>query len=144
MQRGLVRWFLSLHSPKHQYAISPKKLVPRDKIPDEVESQETIVDGAMRVDESDEAASLPPRAVTPDAARFPPAPLPMTPVKTKSGSGIKESPGSEVPMPPPAFTPSINRTLNRVMPARYTKPSLPEGLTIKDLQSRLEGKKKTK
>ncbi|EJD03373.1 DNA glycosylase [Fomitiporia mediterranea MF3/22] len=142
VQRGVVRWFLSLHSAKHPVAISPKKL-PSNYDKDKGESQET--NNNISAIESQDVVMpenpQPERASTPDAAAFPPAPV--TPVKGRKGSkNSGEDP--EVPAPPPAFTPSINRTLNKVLPNKFHPPSLPEGLSVKDLQSRLEGKKQKK
>lgn len=147
VQRGLVRWFLSLHSPKHSYSISPRKL---PKPPTDTEDTETKnQDAAQDADIAPPEIAAPFRATTPDAASFPPAPLPtmpVTPVKGRkrgAGNGCTNA-GSvednEVPMPPPAFTPSINRTLNRVLPTKYHPPALPEGLSIKELQNRLNRK----
>ncbi|KAH8119591.1 DNA glycosylase [Phellopilus nigrolimitatus] len=150
VQRGIVRWFLSLHSPKHTYSIAPNKLPkgPADTeenkgAADALPAQSTSsVDARMDVDNGLEVA-LPARALTPDASTFPPAPV--TPVRKNGtrGSGT-DADDVDIPAPPPAFTPSINRTLNKVLPTKYHPPPLPEGMTISDLQSRLEGKKKVK
>ncbi|THH07981.1 hypothetical protein EW145_g3020 [Phellinidium pouzarii] len=159
VQRGVARWILSLHSPKHPYTISPRKLpkAPTDTKDDKGESASdaelqdgTTSDSAplMEVDNAVEEAS-PVRALTPDAAAFPPAPLPSTPVRelkrnaasTESGINAKKF---EVPAPPLPFTPSINRTLNKTLPTNYEPPSLPLGLSVKEIQTRLDGKKKIK
>ena len=148
MQRGLVRWFLSLHSPKHSYAISPRKLpkAPSDddsQKPKEVElSQGNTQREAMDIDSNSQNQ----RAVTPDASSITPGPIngtPKTPVRGRKKAGSDDG-DVDPPAPPPAFTPSINRTLNKILPIQYQPPPLPEGLTIKELQVRSEGKKKIK
>lgn len=151
VQRGLVRWFLSLHSPKHAYTISPRKLPSAQADSKDANGGNGGGDDNPGITLPD--LGVPPRASTPDAASFPPAPIsspPVTPVKGRkrpnNGNAMNadnvEDP--EVPMPPPAFTPSINRTLNKVLPTKYHPSPLPEGLSVKELQSRLEGKKKIK
>lgn len=133
VQRGLVRWILSLHSSKHSIAISPKKLPKSNTDNDQEETQHPI--------DVQEVLTLSPRATTPDASTFPPGPLPMTPKKKRNTNKDELSPDDEIPMPPPVFTPSINRTLNKIMPDRYVPPPLPEGLSVAELQRRIEGKK---
>ena len=41
VQRGVLRWFLSLHSPKYDYSISPRKL-PKEPTDSEQETLEII------------------------------------------------------------------------------------------------------
>lgn len=150
VQRGLVRWFLSLHSPKHDYAISPRKLpkAPNDDGGGDAKVTEAST-SAMDLDiaaKTENAQQK--RAVTPDASSIPPAPIPTTPktpVRGRRNNGSDD--GRDDPAmtaPPPAFTPSINRTLNKVLPVQYHPPPLPEGLSVKELQTRLDGKKKIK
>ena len=133
VQRGLVRWILSLHSHKHSVSISPKKLPKSNADNDQAETQQST--------DLQEVLTLPPRAITPDASTFPPEPLPVTPKKKRNPNEDDLSPDDEIPLPPPVFTPSINRTLNKIMPARYAPPPLPEGLSVAELQRRIEGKK---
>ena len=130
VQRGVIRWFLSLHSPQHPYAISPKKLpkAPGDDDTAMAEASPSTIPASV---------AAPPRATTPDASSVPPGPVPSTPVR---GDGVADA----IPAPPPAFTPSINRTLNKVLPSEYVAPALPQGLTVQELKSRLDGKKKIK
>lgn len=88
------------------------------------------------------------RAVTPDASTIPPAPIPTTPktpIRGRRNNGSDDGRDDlDMPAPPPAFTPSINRTLNKALPVQYHPPPLPEGLSVKELQTRLDGKKKIK
>lgn len=125
VQRGVIRWFLSLHSPKHSFTLEPKKL---PKAP----SAEPESDVPVAADET-------PRATTPDVSSVPPAPV--TPKRTKDDAEEMDSPSAG---PPPAFTPSINRTLNKALPEEYKLPALPAGLTVQTLQARLNGKNKVK
>ncbi len=91
------------------------------------------------------------RATTPDLSSLPPVDLPSTPVTPVHGQTRNEGDaemevgeGLEIAAPPPAFTPSINRTLNKTLPSQYTAAPLPAGLTIQELKTRLTGKKKIK
>lgn len=61
---------------------------------------------------------------------------PRTPPPVEEGSSM-------VPLPP-TFTPSIKRTLAKPARADSLAPPLPEGLTVAELKSRLDGKKKVK
>ena len=126
VQRGVIRWFLSLHSPKHPFMLEPKKL-PK----------------APSAEPEPEAADVPPRATTPDVSSVPP--VPMTPKQGNGDDGMDDEGSPSVPAgPPPAFTPSINRTLNKTLPPAYKPPPLPAGLTVQTLQTRLSGKNKVK
>lgn len=143
VQRGVVRWFLSLHSPKHAFSISPKKL-PKTTTQADGDAAAGSQETRMEVDDigASQSASQQ-RAVTPDLSSVPPAPLPSTPVRKGLGSGGTEI-DMDLPGPPPMFTPSINRTLNKSLPTQYHAPALPEGLTVAELKARLDGKKKVK
>ncbi|KZT26847.1 DNA glycosylase [Neolentinus lepideus HHB14362 ss-1] len=131
VQRGVARWFLSLHSPSHKIDISPQKL---PKAPNE--DDEEGLSGAL-------APTKPPF----DASSLPPAPaLPETPKKSKQTKKVDNEEDDEDlgPLPPP-FTPSINRTLNAPVSddVRELEP-FPESLSVAILKSRLDGKKKIK
>ena len=131
---------LSLHSPKHPCEISPKKLSTAVETQDSQESDKDVVDAIEVAMQSSDPLE---RAKTPDVAAFPPGAAPTTPTKSKSKLD-DEGASEEVPLPPPAFTPSINRTLNRTLPPQYQPAPLPEGLSVKELQARLDRKKKIK
>lgn len=124
VQRGLVRWFLSLHSPTHLFALSPEKVSGQGK------SIEATLN--LSASESDDAL---PEVV--DAAYKPRA---VEDVATGDGTPISEDEDVDLPAVPPPFTPSIHKTLNR--PTSTGRLPLPEGLTVATLKSRLEGKKK--
>ncbi|EMD37811.1 hypothetical protein CERSUDRAFT_114463 [Gelatoporia subvermispora B] len=135
VQRGILRWFLSLHDPSYLVNISPQKL-PKPSS-DEGQGDKVEQDGAA--DESEPAAAGPARALSPDTSSTLPAPeIPATP----ANKGKKKS-DDESAMPPP-FTPSINKTLNMYARGEVDVPPLPEGLTPGALKSRLDVKKKIK
>ncbi|KAF8658315.1 hypothetical protein AX16_002084 [Volvariella volvacea WC 439] len=138
VQRGVARWFLAMHSssPDHQFGLSPHRLpagqeidsnttkkttkAPRrgkkakaENSEDEGEGDDELpVIGASS--KAEDAASMPPAADTDDDSAGP---------------------------IPPAFTPSIKKTLNMVAAVDRSVPSLPEGLTVSTLKSRIDGKK---
>ena len=122
-----------MHSPDHGYAISPKKLprAPTDSVDEPLQ--------AAQSERRNAESSY--RQLTPDLSSIPPAPAePRTPTRSEQ----QNYDASTVPSFPPTFTPSINRTLNKVLPTEYKAPSLPEGMTVSDLKTRLNGKKKIK
>jgi len=133
VQRGVLRWFLSLHAPSNGFGISPDrptrpastaakeddKLVDDDVLP--VFGQPKEIDG-----------SLPPLT---------PGPLDDVPTELNN---MGTPGGNEFPSLPPPFTPSINKTLNKGKKANEIVPPLPEGLTVSALKTRLDGKKKIK
>ncbi|KAL4254230.1 Alkylbase DNA Glycosylase/Transcriptional Activator [Abortiporus biennis] len=126
VQRGMVRWFLSLHSPTYNITLSPEK-VPKAVGDDRAETQANSSSGA--------GPSLVPIAAG--------AGVPSTPV----GKGKKKAREEDDVLPTP-FTPSINKTLNMRMNkdgAPIKKPfPLPVGLTVTMLKGRLDVKKKIK
>lgn len=163
VQRGVIRWFLSLHSPGDPVTISSKKL---PKAPDsesqnkDVVPQEDVTLSSV-LQRSEPSASLPSSSVVSkelDAASIPPAPVKGTatdsrPVGALSTSSSKAelNTGSMAQFPEP-FTPSINRILYAKDPAgadnsanagvqKKDPTPLPDGLTVASLKGRLNGKK---
>ncbi|KAF7361910.1 DNA-3-methyladenine glycosidase [Mycena venus] len=121
VQRGVVRWFLSQHSPSHSFAaISPEKELIASPSKKKAKKSKAEDDDALPVFGSSSAA-------TEEA--------PSTPPPAEDASAM-------VPLPP-TFTPSIKRTLAKAAQDDGV-PSLPEGLTVAELKSRLDGKKKIK
>ncbi len=118
MQRGLLRWFLSLHSPSHSFSISPEK-----------------VGGSREAEANDAHNDELPSGVKGDKSNLGPSLLPTTSV---ARDDLIES-------VPPTFTPSIKKTLRKpgVGPSKEPAP-LPPGLNVAMLKSRLEGKRKIK
>ncbi|KAI0769793.1 DNA glycosylase [Trametes elegans] len=141
VQRGVLRWFTSLHSPSNPISLREDKLSDQDQ-GEPVASNRPPSTGA-------EGAGGPmtvPRAATPDASSIAPAPdsllVPGTAVKGKEKTADE---GATMGLPK-LFTPSINKTLNMQTTSgedegELQPPPLPEGLTVAVLKSRLSGKK---
>ncbi|KIP11632.1 hypothetical protein PHLGIDRAFT_63560 [Phlebiopsis gigantea 11061_1 CR5-6] len=127
VQRGLLRWFLALHLPHtHSVQISPLKL---PKMPSD-EAGPAKAPAAPPADED----TLP---VLTEAGALSVAPAPRG-----KGKKAADADADGAGVLPPAFTPSINRTLNMV--PRTAVPPLPRGLTVAQLKTRLEKKTKIK
>jgi len=154
VQRGVLRWFLSLHDKDFRVGISPQKL-PKDPEEEqktasktEAEQTQTSKDTLPIIGEtngeSSQSQSRPPITPTPDASIHLPVPIDVstedTPAnpETKSVNAVEATPSIlGLPFMPQPFTPSINKTL-----AGHGSPkALPESLTIATLKSRLNGKK---
>ncbi|GAW01551.1 DNA glycosylase [Lentinula edodes] len=143
VQRGMLRWFLGLHSPTHSFSFSPDKSdrnVEIDQVEDELSDEEVgslpnLMSTATSSTKSLDATRTPPF----DLSSIPPAPL-ATPRKADS-TGSQANVAS---LPPPV-TPSLEQTLMKVenLPG-YVPPPLPAGLSTSTLQGRLDGKKKIK
>ncbi|KAG7098518.1 hypothetical protein E1B28_000462 [Marasmius oreades] len=138
VQRGLVRWFLALHSPSYNFAISPHKESRKSKTEQKPKTQVPVPSSSNADTE----------AVPSDLSSLPPAPIPLVPAtpvkKSKKKSKKKnEAESDEDPIPPP-FTPSIKTALRRSAADSSPPPPLPEGLSASVLKTRLEGKKKIK
>jgi DNA-3-methyladenine glycosylase II len=126
VQRGLVRWFLSLHSPTHLFALSPEK----------VSSQGKSTEANLNLAASESHDAL---LEVVDAAYNSKA---VGDVATGARTPISKDEDVDLPSVPPPFTPSIHKTLDRS--AIMEPVPLPEGITVAMLKSRLEGKKKIK
>ncbi|KAJ7178537.1 DNA glycosylase [Mycena crocata] len=117
VQRGVLRWTLSQQSPdsSHSFSvISPGK--------------EKVVSPKNKAKKAKSDEDLMP--VFSEANEE----IPKTPPPAEDQNSL-------IPLPP-TFTPSIKRTLAAA--PLETVPPLPEGLTVADLKSRLDGKKKIK
>ncbi|KAL1942070.1 hypothetical protein VTO73DRAFT_6600 [Trametes versicolor] len=146
VQKGMLRWFVSLHSPS-THPVSLRK----DKLSKEDETQAMVAGNSMGppMGAEGEGAATMPRAATPDASSILPAPdVSAEPTPAPKGKGKKKAAddgGSENPLPAP-FTPSIAQTLNMKTTTtedggKYTPPPLPAGLTVAVMKNRLSGKK---
>ncbi|KAL0581884.1 hypothetical protein V5O48_000113 [Marasmius crinis-equi] len=127
VQRGMVRWFLAQHSPSYNVAISPQKELRKPK--------STAENGGE---------TQPPA----DLSSLPPAP-PETPKRKNKKAKISDDAEVGDGTIPPPFTPSIKRTLGKPAvrvgdSSPFFPPALPEGLSVADLKTRLDGKKKIK
>ncbi|KAI9068248.1 DNA glycosylase [Trametes sanguinea] len=148
VQRGLLRWFISLHPPSHPVSLRKDKLTDQDK-----GEPITISLSPSKVANSqeDESVDTMQRVATPDASSVLPTPdAPLAPKSVAKGKekavaeGLPAAPAlSALPDP---FTPSINKTLNMTATLTgedgdYVPPPLPDGLTVAQMKSRLSGKK---
>ena len=150
VQRGVVRWFLSLHSSDHNITLSPEKLKRPEEKP-EVNPASTIrgkPKGKGRKAKSiQDEDTLPtfgdaaPEGSAKDVSSVPPGPASDSPVKVSTVNGQEMT--AEPTMMPPLFTPSINRTLNKVREGSKPTP-LPAGMTVATLKNRMDPKKKIK
>ncbi|KAG6892637.1 hypothetical protein C0992_013147, partial [Termitomyces sp. T32_za158] len=130
VQRGLAVWFLSLHSPKHNWGWTPhsqKKStaasVEKEK-PEDADSLPVIGANSSSLNALDSAP-------TPDISSVPPV--------------ANECTDDDLPSLPPTFTPSIKNTLKKPgVDEGSTLAPLPEGVTVELLKSRLSGKNKVK
>ncbi|KAF6760342.1 DNA glycosylase [Ephemerocybe angulata] len=123
VQRGMVRWFLAQHSPAHPYGLSPEK-VGGASAKSKQKTPKALVPAG------DDADLLPGTA---DAVNIPKEDQ----AADDNVNGLESAVGETSLLPTP-FTPSINRTLKK---APKEEASLPSGLTISVLKSRLDGKK---
>ncbi|EIW63533.1 DNA glycosylase [Trametes versicolor FP-101664 SS1] len=145
VQKGMLRWFVSLHSPStHPVSLRKDKLSKEDETSAVAGTSLGPPMGA-----EGEGATTMPRAATPDASSILPAPdvsAESTPAPKGKGKKKAADDGvSENPLPAP-FTPSIAQTLNMKTTTtedggKYTPPPLPEGLTVAVMKNRLSGKK---
>ncbi|KAJ7497292.1 DNA glycosylase [Mycena latifolia] len=119
VQRGVVRWTLSLHSPSYSFTVSPEKKKVASPKKKTKKSKKDDDDDALPVFASSEAIEQ----------------APETPPPAEDESAV-------VPLPP-TFTPSIKKTLAKAAQVESVH-ALPEGLTVAELKSRLDGKKKVK
>lgn len=157
VQRGILRWFLALHSQDDPVSISPKKLPknPGNSNDDDSPIHHGTADSkAVTSVDSTKLPGPPPPATLAsqedDISSLPP--VPATPVKKRGGIPSTEILGTatmdqkpietgNMTVFPEPFTPSINKILKREHEQRTTVPSLPEGLNVTTLKSRLSGKK---
>lgn len=127
VQKGLVRWFLSLHSPLHSYSISPKK-VGGSATPKKVKKAKT---------DPQEAGELPSKDKDDDAD--------LNDAGTSSVSSGTSGSATEFNPTIPVFTPSIKNTMNKSVVTPELKPiPLPSGIDVSHLKGRLDGKNKVK
>ena len=139
----MLRWFISLHSPSHAVFIRKDKLSDQEA----TDTQLSADNGASQT--QDEM-----RDTTPDASALPPAldalasSAPKKKGKGKAATGTAAEADTGMVLPP-AFTPSINKTLNMLgnldeVGIGFQAPPLPEGLTVAQMKTRLTGKNKIK
>lgn len=129
VQRGMVIWFISMHSPSHNYTISPEKVGGKATKEAKGSSKKST---KKAVSEEAEGSSLqegnaePGNLVSPDISSALPT--------SSAEQGI-------VTLPPP-FTPSVKKTLyEKTADDGLNIAPLPEDLSVSVLKSRLDGKK---
>ncbi|KAJ7595044.1 DNA glycosylase [Mycena floridula] len=132
VQRGMLRWFLSLHS-SYNYTISPEKVAETAA---EKKAKKESQSGNWSDSDNEDEEMLPAGPSEPtskgpgDASALPPAPL--------------QNNGSDLP----ALTPSTKKKLTKLSTSLkvqdFVPPALPQGLTPAILKSRLDTKKKIK
>lgn len=126
VQRGVLRWFLSLHSPSHSFSLSPEKIDQPDDDNSASQLQSQDKDALPSFGGQDSSQQREDRAASPDISSVPPA---------------VDDELQPLAMPVP-FTPSINRTLNKVRKKDAKTPlTLPDGMTVATMKNRLDGKK---
>ncbi|KAM5531268.1 hypothetical protein V8D89_015069 [Ganoderma adspersum] len=146
VQRGMLRWFVSLHAPSYPVSIRKDRLIDQN-----TDTQLAGTSSGETTQESSTSQSQLP-AATPDGSAPPSAvALPAPPAPKKQGKGkAADGGGTEADTGmalPPAFTPSINKTLNMLGntdEVLFQPPPLPEGLTVAQMKTRLNGKNKIK
>lgn len=128
VQRGMLRWFLSRHSSKHAFTLSPHKLSGGETNDDKTKRASSSAMGPPPTTPAPKTTpgSQRTKDVEPDNEVLP------TPSESQS-----QTPALIKSIPEP-FTPSINKTLEA--DTMNTEP-LPEGLSVANLKTRLEGKK---
>jgi len=115
IQRGLCRWYLSLHSDEHPITVSPEK----KKTPAKPKSAKRGKKAAANKANEEEAEAD---------------------NDNDTGANGSGDPAGTVTNIPPPFTPSVTKIL-KTKPLSHPPPGLPDGLSVATLKSRLSGKK---
>ncbi|KAI9463558.1 DNA glycosylase [Lactarius psammicola] len=157
VQRGLLRWVLSLHQPEYRIEVSPKKLPDPAEDPQMAKGSAKLrstpakskklvknTPASTEIDsdqEGDPAADELPTL----NGRLRRVPIPPPEDASSSIPTVAATPAATpgalgLPSMPPPLTPSVTQALSRALNAP-PPPPLPVGLTIASLQSRLNGKK---
>ena len=117
VQRGLCRWYLSLHSEEHPIVVSPRK----KKTPAKTKSAKKGKNAVIKEDKEEAE----------DASGD---------CDDNTGPSGSSKPAGAVTNIPPPLTPSVTKIL-KTKPLSQPPPGLPEGLSVAMLKSRLSGKK---
>ena len=157
MQRGLLRWVLSLHLPEYRIEVSPKKLPGQTEDPPKAEGSAKLkstpakskkqaknAPTSTEIDSDQEGEPAADELPTLNGRRPRRVPLPPPEDVSASLPASTATPGAlGLPSMPPPLTPSVTKMLSRA-PDAPPPPPLPEGLTIDTLRNRLNGKNKVK
>lgn len=115
VQRGLCRWYLSLHSDEHPIVVSPEKrktpAKPKSAKKGKKAATSQVDDEAEDDDDCDDIKA--------------------------SGSGDPAATATNIP---PPIAPSVTKML-KTKPLSRPPPGLPDGLSVAIMKSRLSGKK---
>lgn len=156
VQRGLLRWVLSLHEPEFRIEVSPKK--PPAPAADKRKAKgskatpaksKKLAKGAptsadMDSDQEGEPAADELPTLNGRLRRVPTPPEDaLSSLPAAAASTATPGPVGLPSRPPPPLTPSVTKMLSRA-PDAPPPPPLPAGLTINSLRSRLNGKNKVK
>ena len=117
MQRGICRWYLSLHSDEHPIMVSSEKKKTPAK-PKSAKKGKKAVTSKVKEDAED-----------PDDAS-----------DNNIAAGGSVDPAGTVTNIPPPLTSPVTKIL-KTKPLSQPPPGLPDGLSIAMLKSRLSGKK---
>jgi DNA-3-methyladenine glycosylase II len=159
VQRGLLRWVLSLHEPEYRIEVSPKKLPDPTDDPRKAEGSAKLKSTPTK---SKKLAKNAPTSAEIDSdqegkpaadelptlnGRLRRVPIPPPEDVSSSLPVVAASiatPGAlGLPSMPPPLTPSVTKVLSRA-PDAPPPPPLPAGLSIDTLRDRLNGKNKVK
>ena len=116
VQRGLCRWYLSLHSDEHPIVVSPQKKKTPAKSKSAKKGKKAADEAKEEVEDADDEGD-----------------------DNAGPSGSRDPAGTVTNIPPP-FTPSVTKIL-KTKPLSQPPPGLPNGLSVAMLKSRLSGKK---
>ena len=157
MQRGILRWVLSLHQPEYRIELSPKKLPDPTEEPQKAEGSAKVKSTSTKSKKA--AKSTPTSAADIDSdqedkpaadelptlnGRLRRVPIPPPEDVSSSIPANTATPGAlGLPSMPPPLTPSVTKVLSRA-PDAPPPPPLPVGLTVDSLRSRINGKNKVK
>ena len=137
VQRGLLRWFISQHTnPQGEVKLTKEK---------QVETQEEKLEEESQLPPLDTVENNPPHGVSQTPKKRSVGAALETPQKVQLEPNVvdpRAEGGASHGLPVP-FTPSISRVLQ---PSRseWKPPSLPSGLSLEVMKSRLDRKKKIK
>ncbi|KAF8274437.1 DNA glycosylase [Lactarius quietus] len=155
VQRGLLRWVLSLHDPEFRIGASPKKLPDATADPRKAEGSKTtpakskkrakVTPTSADIDSDQEGESAADDLPTLNGRlrRVPTSPPKDVSSSLPTVTGTTTPGPLGIPSRPPPLTPSVTQVLSRA-PDAPPPPPLPAGLTVDSLRSRLNGKNKVK
>ncbi|OAX44126.1 DNA glycosylase [Rhizopogon vinicolor AM-OR11-026] len=139
IQRGMLRWFLSRHSSKHPFMLSPQKLSSAEHDTTTTEKANTSTMGPPPTPAPKITADSQLTIAEIDNDKLPTfGSASQSQAQTGSTNQSSVPPVPSIPAMPEPFTPSINKTLD--MDPMNTEP-LPDGLSVPILKARLERKK---